>query len=120
MPPERLVPGDDGYETRYDKWVLEGSPSGCFERIGSFGGERWLVHDRANADGPTFLLDAAAGPTSTGYNETMEAFKSAEWPGPTTGYEVEMKDAGLRFLEGPGGPGDLIIKVRRQPRDTTV
>lgn len=118
--PDRIEPGESGYTELYQKWESEGSPSGCFEEIGSFGGRRWTVHDRQNADGPIFLLDAAAGPTSTGYNETTERFKSEYWPGPTGGYEVEMKDAGLRFLEGPGGEGDLRITVKRQTRDTTV
>lgn len=78
------------------------------------------MHDRANADGPTFLLDAAAGPTSTGYDEETGVFKSEWWPGPRSGYEYEMKDAGLRFRSGPGGEGDLQIKVRRQTRDVDV
>lgn len=118
--PASIGPGDSTYAALYAKWQSEGSPSGTFEEIGSFGGRRWLIHDRQNADGPTFLLDAAAGPTSTGYNETTEKFKSAEWPGPQRGYEVEMKDAGLRFRQGPGGLGDLRITVKRQTRDTTV
>jgi len=119
--PERYEPGDTGYDALYAKWASEGSPGGQFEQLGTYGGRRWRVHVSDGATQPTFLLIAAAGPTSTGYNEDTETFKPPEWPGPRSGYEYEqVYETGLVFRQGRGGDGDLAIRMEGPPRDTTV
>jgi hypothetical protein len=119
--PASYSSGDDGYDTLYAKWVGEGSPSGQFEHLGDHGGRRWRVHFQDDASLPTFLLIAAAGPTSTGYDEETETFKPPEWPGPTSGYGYEhFADHGLTIRPGAGGEGDLAFEMERPTRDTTI
>ena len=111
--PGEFRPGDEYYTTLYDRWVTNKRPN-QFETVTDAGTARWRVHDIAN--GPTFLLIAGAGPTSTGYNEDTGKFKSAEWPGPTSGYEVEARDVGLEITEG-AHPNDFAIKMIPPPKD---
>jgi len=111
-------PGDSGYSSLYTKWIGEGSPDE-FEVLGDEGGARFRIHDRAGTDGPTFLLASAAGPTSTGYNETTEKFKTAEWPGPRAGYEFESRDVGIEILRG-ANPGQMRIKTEPPPRSVAA
>lgn len=115
--PERTEPRDSTYAALNDTWVDEGSPW-QFEEAGSFGYRRWRIHVTDDAENPVFLLMAAAGPTSTGYDEDTEEFKSAYWPGPRTGSTKELKDTGLRVRIGP--KGEVKIKIRPQPRDITI
>jgi len=115
--PESRSPGSDGYTDLHAKWVKEGSPF-QFDEIGSYGGRLWKIHDRDNDDGPTFLLIAAAGPTDSGYDVDTEEYKSADWE-PSSGYEVEMQDNGLRFLRGDA-ENDFKIAFKSLPRDVTV
>ena len=114
-------PDDEGYSTLYDKWVSEGSPSGQFEELGTYGGRRWRALFRDDAVEPTFLLIAAAGPTSTGYDEDTGKFRDPEWTGPKSGYEYENAyKTGLVIRKGSGGDGDLAISFTKPTRDTEV
>jgi len=116
--PERTEPGDSTYDALHAKWVSEGR-SWQFEEAGSFGYRRWRTHVTDDADNPIFLLVAAAGPTSTGYDEDSETFvKSEYWPGPRNGSTKELKDSGLEIRTGP--KGELQTKMVPQPRDTTI
>lgn len=101
--------GETDYARLFAKWEVNGQ-SATFEEYGEFGGRMWRAINRGNT--PTFLLLAAAGPTDPGYDRAIWA--------PTSGYEVEMADTGLCLAEGPGGPGDLRLSMRRFPRDTTI
>ena len=116
--PERTEPGDSTYAALNTKWVDEGRPW-QFEEAGSFGYRRWRIHVTDDAENPVFLLVAAAGPTSTGYDEDTEEFKSAYWPGPRrTGSTKELKNSGLYVREG--SKGAIRIEMKSQPRDTTI
>ena len=115
--PNRIEPGGDGYTRAHAQWVSEGRPW-QFEEIGSHGYRRWRIHITDDADNPTFLLMAAAGPTSTGYDEATGEFKSEYWPGPRTGSTKELKDSGLEAREGVRGQHWL--KMHPQPRDITI
>ena len=108
-------PGDSGYSDIYAKWVAEGSANE-FEILGDEGGARWRTHNRDATAGPTFLMIAAAGPTSTGYDETTEKFKTTLWKGPRKGYEFEARDVGLEVGQGPTA-GQMEIRVAAPPRD---
>jgi hypothetical protein len=119
--PGRYAPGDSGYATLNAKWVSEGSPSGQFEELGDFGGRRWQVVFQDDAADPTFLLIAAAGPTSTGYDEDTGTFKDPEWTGPSSGYAYEnAAEVGLEFRQGSGGDNDLEIHYAPPTRDPEV
>lgn len=115
--PESVVPGDTTYAATLAAWIDEGRP-GQFDEHGSFGYRRYLVQVTDDADNPNFLLRAADGPTSTGYDEDTEEFKSAYWPGPRSGSRYTLKDSGIEHREGP--TGQLVIKMHPQPRDITV
>jgi len=108
-------PGDSGYSDLYAKWVAEGSANE-FEILGDKGGARWCIHDRDATAGPTFLLIAAAGPTSTGYDETTGKFKTTLWKGPREGYEFEARDVGLEVVQGPS-LGQMKIRAVGPPRN---
>ena len=101
--------GESDYARLFAKWEVNGK-SATFEEYGEHGGRMWRVLNRDTT--PVFLLHAAAGPTDPGHDKAIWA--------PTSGYEVEMADTGLRLTEGPGGPGDLRLSMRRFPRDVTI
>lgn len=116
-----VAQGDTRYSELLAKYLAEGSPR-QFEEMGDFGYRRWWVQFMDDDPNPIFFLDAGVGPTSTGYDEATETFKSASWPGPRKGSQIELKDTGIEFKKGSGsGPtGDLKIKAERQPRDISV
>jgi len=103
--------GDADYARLLAKWEANGSAA-TFEEYGDFGGRMWRAINRETA--PTFLLKAAAGPTDPGLTKPT----NLGWY-PTSGYEVEMHDTGLRILSGKE-ENDLRIKMRGFPKDTTV
>ena len=111
-----VAPGEAGYTTLYDKWQLEGSPNGTFERLGEHGGELWLV--RVDDDGNTvFHLRAAAGPTDPGYDKPVEW----DWGKQKSGYLVEMRDTGLQIKPGKSGHiNDWRVRMEDFPYDETV
>jgi hypothetical protein len=61
-------------------------------------------------------MDSAAGPTSTGYNETTGKYKPVDWT-PRSGYQYEARDTGIQVREGSGGEGDFVITYKPPPRD---
>ena len=112
--------GEDGYDALHEKWVSEGRPSGEFEQLGEFGGRRWTVIPQGDKDHPTFSLLAASGPTDTGYDDVSADWtKPDEW-NPRSGYMLDQINAGLQIREGPGGPGDMRIKVKLPPQNPDI
>lgn len=104
--------GHADYDRLYAEWERNGG-SAYFEEIGEHGGRRWQAINRDDASGPTFLLDAAAGPTDPGYDKPVGWF-------PRKGYEIEMvHDSGLQVIEGPEAYA-FRLRMRRQPKDVTV
>jgi hypothetical protein len=111
MPNTEIRPGQEEHERLVQVWEKNGR-SASFDEIGEFGGRLWQVIDRDNPEGPTFLLDAAAGPTDAGND------KPVEWM-PRRGYEIEMvKKPGLQVIEL--GDGAFRLKMRKFPKDTDV
>jgi hypothetical protein len=115
--PLRVSYGDDRYDELVALWERESSP-GQFDEQGLFGYRRWGVRHRQDGT-MDFLLQAAAGPTSDGWDAASETFRPVEWQ-PTTGSRVELAESGLEFSTGPGGEGDVRIKAVPQPRDSEV
>jgi len=112
MADTEIRPGHTDHDRLTTEWERNGQSS-TFEEIGEFGGRRWQAINREAEEGPTFLLDAAAGPTDPGHD------KPVGWK-PTKGYEVEMThDPGLQIIEGPEAY-TFRLKMRRQPKDVTV
>jgi hypothetical protein len=104
--------GDSDYTALYAQWVTEGEAA-SFEYLNETEETKslWYVRERSSA--PVFLKRAEARLTEAG-NE-----KPIEWR-PSRGYEVEMPQMGLKFTEGPGGPGDIKIRMEDFPRNASV
>lgn len=114
-----VVEGDSRYDELYTKWQSEGSP-GQFEELGTFGYRRWTVRIQDDGTTPEFMLNAAAGPTSTGYDEDTGQYKHPSWKGPQTGWVIEQQDCGVKVTPGPAGEGDIRIKMTPPPKDRSV
>lgn len=105
--------GDTDYDALYTQWVTEGEAA-SFEYLNETEETKslWYVIRRASSQ-PTFLKRAEVNLTDAGED------KPVGWK-PKRGYEVEMPRMGLKFTEGPGGPGDTRIDMEDFPRNASV
>ena len=98
---------DDGWDTLYDKWVLEGRPA-QFEVLNSDGGRLYIVLNW-RTDNPTFLVHVADGPT-----EVDEADLDKDGAIKKKGYHFTFSaDDGVHFRRD--GRGKITIRPGTRP-----